>query len=94
MIIDLKVIMDFVPNHTSDEHIWFQNSASNVSEYADYYIWKDAKNQKEVLDNNSTPIVPNNWVMFKIISVYYNSMQFSKHIIFVYHNNHLLNVEL
>ncbi|KAF0749361.1 maltase 2-like [Aphis craccivora] len=60
---NLKVIMDFVPNHTSNKHIWFENSANNVTDYADYYIWKDAKNQEEVIKNNATPIVPNNWQM-------------------------------
>ncbi|CAI6365687.1 unnamed protein product [Macrosiphum euphorbiae] len=61
---NLKVIMDFVPNHTSDKHIWFKKSVgNNDTHYADYYIWKDAKNQEEVIKNNSTPIVPNNWQM-------------------------------
>lgn len=56
--------MDFVPNHTSDEHEWFKKSQNNETKYADYYIWKDAKNQKEVLANRSiTPIEPNNWVI-------------------------------
>lgn len=64
-IIDIKVIMDFVPNHTSDEHVWYKESVNNKSStYADYYIWKDALNQDEVMKNNSIkPIVPNNWVM-------------------------------
>ncbi|XP_026813423.1 maltase 2-like isoform X2 [Rhopalosiphum maidis] len=61
---NLKVIMDFVPNHTSNKHIWFEKSANNETDYADYYIWKDAKNQEAVIkDNNTTPIVPNNWQM-------------------------------
>lgn len=56
--------MDFVPNHTSNEHNWFKNFVNSSSEYADYYIWKDAKNQKEIMKNNSIkPIAPNNWVM-------------------------------
>ncbi|XP_025407324.1 maltase 2-like [Sipha flava] len=58
---NLKVIMDFVPNHTSNKHIWFQESANNTN-YTDYYIWKDAKNHYEVMNNSSVqPIVPNNW---------------------------------
>jgi len=66
-VIDLKVIMDFVPNHTSDKHTWFQRSVNNESPYSDYYIWKDAKNQEEVIKNSSiTPIVPNNWVIYEI----------------------------
>lgn len=57
--------MDFVPNHTSDKHVWFKNSLNKSSEYANYYIWRDAKNQKEVMSNSSVvPVVPNNWVMF------------------------------
>ncbi|KAL4131502.1 hypothetical protein QTP88_008804 [Uroleucon formosanum] len=59
---NLKVIMDFVPNHTSNKHIWFEKSVNNETDYADYYIWKYAKNQEEVIKNSSiTPIVPNNW---------------------------------
>lgn len=63
--------MDFVPNHTSDKHIWYKNSVNNrTGPYGDYYIWKNAKNHDEVMKNSSvTPIVPNNWV---IIMYMYN----------------------
>ncbi len=38
----MKIIMDLVINHTSDEHIWFQQSKqSKDSPYRPYYIWKD-----------------------------------------------------
>jgi len=38
----LKIILDFVPNHTSDQHPWFQQSrSSRSSPYRDWYIWKD-----------------------------------------------------
>ncbi len=51
---DLKVILDFVPNHTSDEHPWFRESqSSRDNPKRDWYIWKDAK-------RDGSP--PNNWV--------------------------------
>jgi alpha-glucosidase len=38
----LKLILDFVPNHTSDQHPWFLESrASRASPKRDWYIWKD-----------------------------------------------------
>lgn len=40
---DLKAILDFVPNHSSDEHFWFQQSrSSRTNEKRDWYIWRDA----------------------------------------------------
>ena len=49
----LRVVMDLVVNHTSDEHKWFMDSRkSNDNEYLVYYIWRDGKDAQ-------TP--PNNW---------------------------------
>lgn len=49
----IKIIMDLVVNHTSDQHSWFQNSKkSRLGKYADFYIWKDPQ-------SNGAP--PNNW---------------------------------
>ncbi|MBL1230400.1 alpha-glucosidase [Enterococcus sp. BWB1-3] len=40
--LDLKIIMDLVINHTSDQHDWFRESAKGKDNpYRDYYIWKD-----------------------------------------------------
>ena len=48
----LKIMMDLVVNHTSDEHPWFIESAkSKDNPYSDYYIWRDGKDGKE----------PTNW---------------------------------
>lgn len=48
----IKIMMDLVVNHTSDEHRWFiESKSSKNNPYRDYYIWKDGKNGKE----------PNNW---------------------------------
>uniref|UniRef100_A0A182IK06 alpha-glucosidase n=1 Tax=Anopheles atroparvus TaxID=41427 RepID=A0A182IK06_ANOAO len=47
----IKVILDFVPNHTSDEHEWFQKSLRNEGEFRDFYVWRNPTNNG----------VPNNW---------------------------------
>ena len=40
----LKIILDFVPNHTSDRHPWFEDSrSSRSSPKRDWYIWRDGK---------------------------------------------------
>lgn len=42
---DIKIIMDLVVNHTSDEHIWFKEARkSKGNKYRDFYIWRDAVN--------------------------------------------------
>ncbi len=52
---DIKLVMDLVVNHTSDEHDWFQESrSSKTNPYRDYYIWKPPNNGKQ----------PNNWSSF------------------------------
>lgn len=44
--LDMKLIMDLVVNHTSDEHPWFIESRSSIhSEKRDWYIWKDGKTE-------------------------------------------------
>ena len=55
---DLKVLLDFVPNHSSDEHEWFKKSVAMEKPYSDYYVWLDPKG----LDDSGNPIPPNNWV--------------------------------
>ena len=48
----MKLILDLVINHTSDEHPWFiESRKSKENPYRDYYIWRDGKDGKE----------PNNW---------------------------------
>ena len=50
----VRIIMDFVPNHTSDQHPWFLDSkSSRTSAHRDWYIWRDGKGPGES---------PNNWV--------------------------------
>ena len=40
---NIKVVIDFVPNHTSDQHEWFQKSRQKIHPYTDYYVWKSAE---------------------------------------------------
>ena len=40
----MKIMMDLVLNHTSDEHVWFQNALRDPkSRYRDYYIFKKSE---------------------------------------------------
>lgn len=48
----MKVIMDLVVNHTSDEHEWFQKSKDPSSPYHDYYFWRKGRGKRP----------PNNWL--------------------------------
>lgn len=44
----IKIVMDLVVNHTSDEHKWFiEAKKSKDNEYRDYYIWRDPVDGKE-----------------------------------------------
>ncbi|OGN73981.1 MAG: hypothetical protein A2X24_04595 [Chloroflexi bacterium GWB2_54_36] len=49
----IRVILDLVLNHTSDQHLWFQESRKGKDNpYSDWYIWRDAKPDGSL---------PNNW---------------------------------
>ncbi len=49
----LKIVMDLVVNHTSDEHRWFVESRKSLDNpYRDYYIWREGKGEN---------LPPNNW---------------------------------
>jgi alpha-glucosidase len=51
---DIRIIMDFVLNHTSPQHKWFLDSASSrTSAHRDWYIWRDGK---------GPGLPPNNWI--------------------------------
>ncbi len=51
---NIRVILDFVVNHTSDKHKWFEDSkSSKTAEHRDWYIWRDGKGSDEP---------PNNWL--------------------------------
>lgn len=63
--VGLKLIVDFVPNHTSNKHEWFDKTVHWNDEgndmYKDYYIWRNASNwQDNPSEENRKP--PNSWV--------------------------------
>ena len=49
-LLGMKIILDFIPNHTSNNHTWFKKSELNTEGYEDYYIWRNE---------------PNNWVRIR-----------------------------
>ena len=58
--LDLRVIIDLVPNHSSSEHEWFRAARSSKdSPYRDYYIWRDGRVAGPPEDGGEPP---NNWV--------------------------------
>ena len=53
----IKIVMDLVANHTSDEHRWFEESrSSRDNPYRDFYYWRDGK-----VGPNGEKLPPNNW---------------------------------
>ncbi|XP_035778650.1 maltase 2-like [Anopheles albimanus] len=58
----IKIVLDFVPNHTSNLHQWFIDSERGIEPYKDYYVWHPGKMV------NGQRVPPNNWQ-----SVFYGS---------------------
>ncbi|XP_076761946.1 alpha-glucosidase [Xylocopa sonorina] len=52
----LKVMLDFVPNHSSHQHPWFKKSIQRIKPYDEYYVWRDAR----IVNGSRQP--PNNWL--------------------------------
>ncbi|XP_075154049.1 maltase 2-like isoform X2 [Haematobia irritans] len=61
--LDVKIILDFVPNHSSDQCEWFKKSAAREEGFEDFYIWADGK-----INEAGEIEPPNNWQ-----SVFYGS---------------------
>ncbi|XP_030031300.1 maltase A1 [Manduca sexta] len=55
--LDIKIVLDFVPNHTSNESVWFEEALRGHEKYYDYFIWEDG-----TVDENGVMHPPNNWV--------------------------------
>jgi alpha-glucosidase len=57
----IRVVLDLVMNHTSDEHRWFESSrTARTGPYADWYLWADSAG----IGDDGAPLPPNNWVSF------------------------------
>lgn len=54
--VGVRLMLDFIPNHTSDLHDWFVRSENNEEDYREYYVWRDAV----IVGGERTP--PNNWI--------------------------------
>ena len=52
----IKLIVDFIPNHSSNKHEWFEKSVRKEDGYTDYYIWQDCTPRS----------MPNNWVRINV----------------------------
>lgn len=56
--VGVKLLLDYVPNHTSDEHEWFLKSVDSDPMYKDFYVWRNKSGDDTV---TKLPIPPNNW---------------------------------
>ncbi|XP_068145406.1 maltase A1 [Drosophila tropicalis] len=56
--VGIKIILDFVPNHTSDQSEWFTKSVDSDPDYKDFYIWHDGKINEETGEREP----PSNWI--------------------------------
>lgn len=70
----LKIVVDLVPNHTSNKHKWFLESRKGLnSDYSDYYIWHDG-----IDIGNGKRKPPNNWVYVFYIFIEYCTYYFNE----------------
>ena len=67
----MKVIMDLVVNHTSDEHEWFQKSRQRIEPYTDYYIWRPAKPDGKLPNNWDSMFEGKAWTWDEVRQEYY-----------------------
>jgi len=57
----IRIILDLVLNHTSDQHLWFRSSrSSQVGPFADWYLWRDPAGYGP----GGEPLPPNNWTSY------------------------------
>lgn len=57
--LNIRLLLDFIPNHTSDKHGWFIASENNETAFRDFYIWRNR-------NPNNAEGYPNNWKVTRI----------------------------
>ena len=67
----MKLIMDLVINHTSDEHVWFQKSRQRIEPYTDYYIWRPARPDGKLPNNWDSNFEGKAWTFDEVRGEYY-----------------------
>ncbi len=67
----MKVIMDLVVNHTSDEHEWFQKSRQRIEPYTDYYIWRPDPGKDKLPNNWDSTFEGKAWTWDEVRGEYY-----------------------
>lgn len=67
----MKLIMDLVVNHTSDEHEWFQKSRQRIDPYTDYYIWRPARPDGKLPNNWDSNFEGDAWTWDEVRGEYY-----------------------
>ncbi len=68
---NMRVIMDLVVNHTSDEHEWFQKSRQRIEPYTDYYIWRPGKPGGKLPNNWDSNFEGKAWTWDEVRGEYY-----------------------
>ncbi len=68
----MRVVIDFVINHTSDQHMWFQESRANPEgPFGDFYVWSDTDKKFENVRIIFTDTETSNWAFDEVRGQYY-----------------------
>jgi alpha-glucosidase len=68
----IRILLDFVPNHSSDKHTWFQDSkSSKTAGKRDWYIWRDGKGPNQPPNNWTSVFGGPAWTLDPVTQQYY-----------------------